>query len=481
MPDSVDLTEWFSISAIENAYQKLKVSKTDRYKPHVIKIPMGADGVTWQDFEKDFPQNAANISRRVLNGSYQFYALRQVKVPKDEAKPEGEQRSLAIASIRDALTQIQLYGALYESAERLFSIPKVNNVSFAYRKGRSAPRAAQQIWSSFKRDGYRFAFDADIRGFFDNLNHDRMMALVDGWVGRTTVPGKLLWRYLRTEMVPFEAYPHPKKNRDWRSYFKHHKGPRRPRWEGTPKGVPQGGVLSGMMANLYLHEFDCWVMDSLSQQFDLRYFRYADDFVILARTREDACAVWEPVREKLAELHLELHPVKTSVKCIPEDGLEFLGFHFSEHLVRAKQVNIEKFRLRFMKALRKEKGFRYRRPSWRERLNKAIEFCVNPKVLGPEPEQCEVCGLPRDRRRNWMAFFAATVTDIDQLRQLDRWMRKQICRYFRDNYRVRLGVKHLRLAGMKSLVHEYYRQREAASPNCNGHERPDSAGTSPSP
>src|SRR5437868_4190136 len=103
MPEAIDLALWFSTAAIEQAYQRHKLSKTDLYKPQVIKIPMGADGVTWQEFEGDLSRNAANISRRVINGTYQFYPLRQVKVPKNEAEPEGEQRPIAIASIRDAL------------------------------------------------------------------------------------------------------------------------------------------------------------------------------------------------------------------------------------------------------------------------------------------------------------------------------------------------------------------------------------------
>jgi RNA-directed DNA polymerase len=163
MSSVINLEPYFSCEGIESAYWRYKESKTDRYKPQKIAIPMGADGITWQDFERNLVRNATNISRRVLNGSYQFYPLREVEVK----KPSGDMRILSIASIRDALVQRQLYEALYKSAETMFARPGLDRVSSAYRKGKSAPDAALRIWRSFKRDGYGYALDADIQKFFD--------------------------------------------------------------------------------------------------------------------------------------------------------------------------------------------------------------------------------------------------------------------------------------------------------------------------
>ncbi|MBE9513833.1 MAG: hypothetical protein IMY83_02195 [Chloroflexi bacterium] len=462
MPD-INLGHFFSPDAVKESYQRYKAAKTDRYRATRIRIPMGSDGITWQDFERNLDKNAANISRRVLNGSYQFYPLREVEVE----KPDGGTRVLSIASIRDALVQRQLYAALYSSAEEMFAKPGLDKVSFAYRRGKSAPYAAHLIWQSFKRGGYGYAFDADIRKFFDNLNHDQLMDLVEAWIGRETTAGKLLWRYIRTDRVPYGSYPH---SSGWEKHFMENKPQRVPR----QKGVPQGGALSGLLANLYLHEFDCWVVAEKAQQSDFRYYRYADDFVMLTHTEEDAYALYEPVRAKLKDLHLDLHPLagperKTKVSNIAEGELVFLGFHFMADRVRAKPDNIHRFKDRFQEALGKESSLRSKSHEWDTRLRLAVRWCVNPKILGPEPEQCEKCGLPTDRRRSWMAFFASVISDVDQLRQLDRWMRQQVCKYFRDHYRVRIGRRELRKAGMRSLVREYYRQRSAPTEVCSCH------------
>jgi RNA-directed DNA polymerase len=368
-------------------------------------------------------------------------------------KPDDGVRIISIAGIRDALVQRQLYEALYKSAETMFAKPKLDKVSFAYRRGKSAPEAAHRIWQSFRRDSYGYAFDADIRKFFDTLDHNRLMELIETWVGRDTIVGTLLWRYIRTDRVPYDSYPH---GPGWQKYFMSNKPQRIPRLQG----VPQGGVLSGMLANLYLREFDRWVVEELSQQFDLRYYRYADDFVILTRHEQDAAALYDPVDNKLKDLLLELHPDKTQVSVISNGDLIFVGFHFMQDRVRVREENIQRFKDRFLKALAREPTLRSDSYHWTERLKLTIRWYVNPKILGPEPELCETCGLPKERRRSWMAFFAPVVSDEDQFRQLDRWMRGRICKHFRDRYRVRLGRKELREAGMKSLVNEYYRLRK---------------------
>lgn len=451
----VRLEPFFTTNALKDFYWEYKASKTDRYKPDRIKIPVGADGITWQDFERNLDRNAENISRRVLNGSYQFYALREVEV----TKPDGGVRILSVASIRDALVQRQLYEALYDSAEVMFAKPRLDKVSFAYRRGKSAPDAAHRIWRSFKHDGYSYAFDADIRKFFDTLDHDRLLKLVEAWVGRDTTAGTLLWRYVRTDRVPYDSYPH---GPGWQKYFMSNRPQRSPR----SQGVPQGGRLSGLLANLYLHEFDRWVVEKLGKEFDLRYYRYADDFVILTRHEQDAHSLYNPVDDKLCELLLELHPDKTQVSVIANGDLIFVGFQFMQDRVRAKPENIRRFKDRFMAALIKESTLKSQSYHWSERLNLTIRWRVNPKILGPEPELCEICGLPKERRRSWMAFFASVVSDEDQLRQLDRWMRGRICKYFRDRYRVRLGVRELQQAGMKSLVGEYHRLRKMPMTPC---------------
>jgi len=461
--NNIDLATHFKPDAIQDAYQKYKKEKTDRFDPSKITIPMGADGITWQDFEHNLSANARNISRRVLNGTYQFYPFREVDIP----KPDGGKRTLSIASIRDALVQRQLYEALYKSAETMFAQPKFDKVSFAYRRGKSAPYVANLIWRSFKQSNYTYAFDADIRKFFDTLDHDRLNLLIEDWVGANTIEGKLLWRFIRTDKVPYNSYPH---GQGWKKYFMTTKPVRVSRSEG----VPQGGVLSGLLANLYLYEFDQWVINELGLQFNIRYYRYADDFVILTRCQQDAREIYGlngiengPVTVKLQEIFLKIHPDKTDIKHISSQGLNFVGFEFTNNKVRARPRNIQRFKNRFIVALFKEPSLKSKSKQWQKRLSLTVRFCINPKIVGYEPDICDICGLPKESRRNWAAFFSAVVSDVDQLRQIDRWMRKKVSKYFRDRYRTRLRRKDFRKAGMKSLVGEYYRQRNSQTELCH--------------
>lgn len=458
MTVAVELIPFFTSEAIKDAYWEYKARKTDLYHSDLVKIPMGADGITWQDFERNLDRNTQNISRRVLNGSYQFYPFREV----DVSKPSGGVRTLSVACIRDALVQRQLYTALYDSAERLFAQRPVDRVSFAYRKGKSAPKAAARVWASINNRGYWFALDADVVKFFDHLDHDRMMNLIEEWLGRESLPGKLMWHYLRTDRVPYASY----KDEEGRErYFMKHRPRRLPR----KIGVPQGGVLSGLLANLYLHEFDWWVMSEQKRRHDLEYFRYADDFVMLTRDSSTAVNLYEPVKRKLEELRLELHPLgseKANIRDIRHEGLVFVGFEFTEKNVRAKPQNISRFKTRFKTALAREPLLQSRSDQWFDRLSLAVAWCANPKVTGPLPEVCPNCGLPKDRSRSWMAFFASVVSDENQIRQLDRWIRTKISQHFFKQYGVRIGRRELRCAGLRSLFGQYWTMKRAKGEIC---------------
>lgn len=457
MPTDIDLSFFFTPQAIEKAYWDYKDSKTGLLETDEVSIPMGADGVTWENFEKQLPILAKNISNRIFTGEYYFYPFRERDIP----KPNGEPRRLSIASIRDVLVQRQLYEALYPSSEENFSKGIFDKVSFAYRKGKSAPYAVRSIWAAYQK-GYIYALDADIQKFFDNLNHGRLMELVDNWIGRESNAGKLIWRFIRTDRVPYDTY---NREKDRKKYFQTQK----PKRESRIQGVPQGGVLSGMLANLYLHEFDQWVIEHLGAEYDLRYFRYADDFVILAKQREIVEKLKEPVGKKLSDdILVKMHtdPKKTKISEIPKGELEFVGFQFTEKLICVKQSNIDKFKNRFLEKLQSEQNYTSESYNWEPRLNIAITYCVNPRIIGVEPEICSICGLPLTGKRNWIAFFAQTITDVNQLRRLDRWMRKQVCSYFYNKYRKRLKSSHLRKAGMKNLVNEYFRLRREHSEFC---------------
>jgi group II intron reverse transcriptase/maturase len=225
-------------------------------------------------------------------------AWKQVKRNKD--KSDGGKRPLGIPTVRDRVVQ----GALKIVIEPIFEAD-FKDCSYGYRPNRSANDAHQEIRKQMNF-GYTEVMDADIKGFFDNISHEILMReierrIADGWVL------KLIRAILRAKVIEPDGRGHKPK-----------------------KGTPQGGVISPLFANIYLHQLDReWEASGMSDSWggwDARLIRYADDLVILMRR----WMVDRPVRkleEVLGKIGLELNPGKTRVTTVVE-GFDFLGFHF---------------------------------------------------------------------------------------------------------------------------------------------------------
>jgi RNA-directed DNA polymerase len=173
-------------------------------------------------------------------------------------------------------------------------------VSYGFRPGRSAVQAKEQARVSFI-DGYVFAVDGDIRDYFSTIEHERLLALVGERVSDRRML-KLLGKWLEAGVMEDGSFSE------------------------TVAGTPQGGVISPLLANIYLHAFDTALVEAGAG----RLIRYADDWLALCRSRAEAEAVLELARETLASLGLELHPEKTKVVDLREgrEGFDFLGCHF---------------------------------------------------------------------------------------------------------------------------------------------------------
>ncbi len=475
MPNNIDIRSYFTVEALTDALTTYKKNKTDKFldadtpEYEKVRIPTGADGIPWTTFYINLEKRLKNIENAVLAGKYIFYPFREREI----RKSSGKMRVLSIASIRDVLVQKQLYKALCPLAEDLFSQHGLDQVSFGYRPRKSIRDVARGIRRSY-RAGYKYALDADIEDFFGTLSHKRLEELIDDWVGLSTIPGKLLRRFVHVEGIPYDSQRQA-------NYFIHHK----PKGVKRQKGVPQGGVLSGMLANLYMHEFDKWVVLELGKKYQLRYFRYADDFIVLTKSIEDARAIYLEIDAKLNLYCLTLHPLadgsKTKIVDISRDSLVFVGFQFTGRHIRIKPANVQAFCDRFLEDLYPElyedkaTGRRKLSPidikrehenteleNW-EILQYIVQHRVNPKVVGPPEELCPICGLRQDKPRSWLAAFAPAITDYTQIYQLDRWMRNQISRFFWKKCRYRLHRRQFRAAGMRSMMSEYYRLRKRIS------------------
>jgi len=249
----------------------------------------GVDHVTVEFFERDLEANLKKLSDQLRNGSYRPQAIRRKWIPKPGS---NEQRPLGIPTVRDRVVQAALVHVIEPIFEREFA-----ERSYGFRPGRGCKDALRHV-DSLLREGYVYVVDADLKSYFDTIPHDQLMArlrerIADGRV--LSLIEYFLQAGIMTDMG--EIIPE--------------------------EGAPQGAVLSPLLSNVYLNPLDHFVASN-----GLEMVRYADDFVILCRSEEDAKRALELVQQWTASAGLMLHPTKTRIVNVRTEGFDFLGYHF---------------------------------------------------------------------------------------------------------------------------------------------------------
>ncbi len=254
----------------------------------------GADGVTIEETEARLDEAIESLQQEVESGAYWAWPLRRIEVEK--APGSAERRTLLVPAVRDRMLQTAVAAYLEPALEAEFE-----HCSFGYRRGRSVRMAVERVYQLYHQ-GYVWVLDADIEAFFDSV--DRELVL-----GRL---GVLVHDELAVRLVKL-----------WLDYSV---------WDGVrlsrpERGLPQGAVVSPMLANLCLDALDERLLGA-----GLKMVRYADDFVVLAKSRKVAERAHALTEATLAELRLRLHAGKTRLVRFSE-GFRFLGTIFFQDLL----------------------------------------------------------------------------------------------------------------------------------------------------
>ena len=456
------LLSQFTEENYEVIFKNLVESKTDSYT-NEIKLPVGVDGLKYENIEKNIKQISRSFCKRANAGKYIFSPFREMQIPKApytifefaEAKAADKLRTLAISTINDTIFQTMIYDSIYDYTEQKYYKELDNNI-FGYRKGKSVNLAIREIKSCID-DGYIYGLDGDIEKYFDKINHERLIKKIERFYGKTTLVTKYLKRFLKVKRVLV-------KNKKNISEYYHSK----PITEKRNIGIPQGGVLSGLLANIYLYNFDKYVTSNLASKYDIKYFRYADDFIILCKDPSIIKELYKKCRNYFLREKLHLHDMDSSaiddttpnenktkaINLSKKHYIDFLGFRISPNYVGIKGDNIRKFKKNISHILEN---------SLKEKASfETVIYRINSKILGNGIWgkrlfcPCMVCNKPQ-KPQSWVGFFIE-ITDLRVLKNLDIWLRKQLHIYYRTiNNGHRLDKHYFKHEHRTNGVWNYYR------------------------
>jgi RNA-directed DNA polymerase len=277
----------------------------------------GVDHQTVGQFEDRQLEELQRLEEELRSGKYQPRAVKRVWIPKAGST---EMRPLGIPSVRDRVVQTALLHVL----EPIFDSTFAEN-SYGFRHGRGCHHALERIEALLNK-GYVHVVDADLKSYFDTIPKDRLMDRVGELISDRGIL-RLVEQFLEQGVMDGL--------REW-----------------TPElGTPQGAVISPLLANLYLNP-----LDHLMAEADIAMIRYADDFVILCRSREAAEQALTKVKHWVEENGLMLHPTKTKVVDARTDGFDFLGYTFRGTLRVPRQKSLDKVKETIRAKTRRQNG-----------------------------------------------------------------------------------------------------------------------------
>ena len=364
---------------LEEAYKRVKANKGSA----------GVDGMKVEDFAEHARQHWPVIAEKLKSASYQPGAIRGIAIP----KPQGGERVLGIPNVQDRVIQQAVSQVLSPVFEAEFS-----EHSYGYRPRRSAHDAVRAA-SRYVKEGKTWVVDIDISAFFDEVNHDILMAKVSRKIRDKRVL-KLIGSYLRAPM-----------ERD---------GQKIKRSQGTP----QGGPLSPLLANIYLDD-----LDKELESRGLSFCRYADDLVIYVSSERSGQRILASLTEWIAKhLKLRVNPNKSGTGR-PWQG-KFLGFRInSDGSLKVADASLEKLKAQV-------------RNCWNNQNRQGLE---------------ERIGKWREYIRGWYAYYG-TCIKYPITRAMEGWIRRHMRKYFWQRWHNKRG----RMNALKRLKAKPYHQRQTS-------------------
>jgi RNA-directed DNA polymerase len=377
----------------------------------------GVDRQTIEEFEKDLKNNLFKLWNRMSSGSYFPKAVRRVEIPKDD----GGMRPLGIPTVVDRIAQTVVKQILEPELEKHF-----HPDSYGYRPGKSAQEAVgvarQRCW---RKD---WVLDLDIRGFFDSIDHELLMRAVR----KHTDCNWVVLYIVRWLKAPVQMTDGTLCSRE--------------------KGTPQGGVISPLLANLFLHYvFDMWMRKNNPQ---IQFERFADDVVCHCRSEAQSQRLRTEIESRFAQCQLELHPQKTKiVYCKDEDRrgshpheqFDFLGFTFRPRQSRN----------------RRGKLFVNFSPAVSNKAQKSMRGTIREWRVHQRSEKCleDLARMCNPVMRGWINYFksycrSAIRPTLDHLdRILVRWAMRKYKKLKKHQRRACQWLKRIQLKQPELFVH----------------------------
>lgn len=360
----------------------------------------GVDEVTIAQVEENLRKYLYPLWNRMASGSYHPQAVRQVMIPKGD----GKERALGIPTITDRVAQQVIATELEDIVEKQFSVN-----SFGYRPNKSAHDAVEQCRINCIK--YSWVIDLDIKGFFDNIDHDLLSKAVSHYTDKKHI---LLYvkRWLDAPVKLLNGT------------LKHPNG----------KGTPQGGVISPVLANIFLDiVFDKWMEKNYEK---IKFERYADDVVVHCQDIKQALRLLEAITQRLKDCKLELNKEKSKiVYCrrnqkrqppfkVRYQKFDFLGFTFQPRIVKERN----KTKLGFTPAMSKKSMSRIGKELYKLQLHRWVHFSIS-----------RIAELLKLKIRGWINYYAKFRKS--EMRKVFRVLNLRLAKWVSNKYR-RFRRKH---------------------------------------